>query len=245
MGSPEFAATLTEALNREPSLSAFYRVVNKEDIVARLPRSSRINRLVQYEHVGRTVLVDDLAAENQIWVEGVSEGICPLQDLSPFSATNKAQLSQGENWMAFDRNSTAVLDNNIDRVADVLRDSLGDAAPVKLLSSVNSTRAVIANSSDTSTVSGSWFFDSIFKGIESADLSGLYGVDVEEIRTAVEAFIADIAGGIDEGFIERELAILRSIVDGRALDHHLEPSYFLALKKVVLSQSESDDALTL
>lgn len=245
VGSPEFVAALTEELSRDESVSAFYRIVNKEDIVARLPRSSRINRLVQYEHVGKTVLVDDLAEGEKIWVEGVSPGVCPLQDLSPFSATNKVQPSRGKDWVAFDGDNATVLERNVDQVASVLRHSLGDRVPARLLSNFNLTKVSAGHAVNTAQASRSTFLDRVFESIETADLRGVSGVDIDEIRTAVEAFIADIAGGVDESFIERELSIFRSIIDGRALDHHLEPSYFLALKKVVLTQSESDNSLTM
>ena len=44
--------------------------------------------------------------------------------------------------------------------------------------------------------------------------------------------------GFESSFIDRELGILNAIIDGRALEHHLEPSYFRALEKAILN-SES------
>lgn len=36
-----------------------------------------------------------------------------------------------------------------------------------------------------------------------------------------------------EKFIDREMKLLQSILDGKALEHHLEPSYYIALNKVI------------
>jgi hypothetical protein len=44
---------------------------------------------------------------------------------------------------------------------------------------------------------------------------------------------SDISKGIESSFIERELGILNAIIDGRALEHHLEPSYYKALEKAI------------
>jgi hypothetical protein len=39
-----------------------FRIVNNKDIVPRIPRSSKTNRFLQYEHVGRTVMISEGAA---------------------------------------------------------------------------------------------------------------------------------------------------------------------------------------
>jgi len=46
---------------------------------------------------------------------------------------------------------------------------------------------------------------------------------------------SDISKGLDSSFIDREIGILNAIVDGRALEHHLEPAYFFALEKAILN----------
>jgi len=67
-----------------------YRIVNGEDVVARLPRT--VNALgfvsVGYEHCGPTALISTPQdtvdggelGEALIWIEGVSEGDCPVRD---------------------------------------------------------------------------------------------------------------------------------------------------------------------
>lgn len=44
---------------------------------------------------------------------------------------------------------------------------------------------------------------------------------------------SDISKGFDSSFVEREIGILNAIMDGSALDHHLEPSYFQSLEKAL------------
>lgn len=57
-----------------------FRIVNNKDIVPRIPRSSKTNRFLQYEHVGRTVMISEgVDGGNQstagsepalLWVQG-------------------------------------------------------------------------------------------------------------------------------------------------------------------------------
>ena len=56
-----------------------FRIVNNKDIVPRIPRSSKTNRFLQYEHVGRTVMVradvnstdsPQGTAPMMLWVQG-------------------------------------------------------------------------------------------------------------------------------------------------------------------------------
>ena len=51
---------------------------------------------------------------------------------------------------------------------------------------------------------------------------------------------ADVSLGIDDRFIEREMEMLSAILNGKALDHHLEPSYFIALQKAVEAAVEEE-----
>ena len=61
-----------------------YRIVNNKDIVPRIPRSSKTNRFLQYEHVGRTVMINGGDFETTepsigtapiaVWVQGENDG---------------------------------------------------------------------------------------------------------------------------------------------------------------------------
>lgn len=44
---------------------------------------------------------------------------------------------------------------------------------------------------------------------------------------------SDISKGFDSSFVEREIGILNAIMDGSALDHHLEPAYFSSIEKAL------------
>ena len=66
-------------------ISDSYRVVNNKDIVPRIPRSSKTNRFLQYEHVGRTVMISEdsgpqdstlKASPIMLWVQGKKEIVC-------------------------------------------------------------------------------------------------------------------------------------------------------------------------
>jgi hypothetical protein len=50
-----------------------FRIVNNRDIVPRIPRSSKTNRFLQYEHVGRTVMI-----RADVDSAGSPEGIAPM-----------------------------------------------------------------------------------------------------------------------------------------------------------------------
>ena len=66
------------------------------------------------------------------------------------------------------------------------------------------------------------------------------GVDDDDVQRLDGLYKAarEVGGGVQSRFVEREFEMLASILDQRAIAHHLEPSYFQALlaqaeKKVV------------
>jgi hypothetical protein len=108
-GSPRVGndafADLFDALVGEGMVDQAYRVVNGEDVVARMPRTFNALALgqVRYEHVGTTVLVTqpvdadgDVAPvmESLVWVEGESDDrLCPVRDgISMASQTGESSL---------------------------------------------------------------------------------------------------------------------------------------------------------
>ena len=50
---------------------------------------------------------------------------------------------------------------------------------------------------------------------------------------------ADVSRGLEQGFVEGERQLLQAILNGTALEHHLEPSYFAALQKALDDQRAS------
>ena len=39
--------------------------------------------------------------------------------------------------------------------------------------------------------------------------------------------------GMDKDFVQSEIALVESIAQGKAIEHHLEPSYFLAMTQAL------------
>ncbi|KAG5176703.1 hypothetical protein JKP88DRAFT_227518 [Tribonema minus] len=56
-----------------------FRLVNNLDIVTSLPRQALASMLAEYDHVGRTVVVDHEGVPGNVWVEGIDEGECPVR----------------------------------------------------------------------------------------------------------------------------------------------------------------------
>mmetsp|Transcript_25159 Transcript_25159/g.51130 ORF Transcript_25159/g.51130 Transcript_25159/m.51130 type:complete len:338 (+) Transcript_25159:679-1692(+) len=84
-GAPRVGNTAFAEFFDSLGMEAF-RVVNDADIVPRMPRHrSSAGALLDYEHVGKTVLVQEAASEG-FWVEGESaDAKCPLRDVSPLT----------------------------------------------------------------------------------------------------------------------------------------------------------------
>jgi hypothetical protein len=53
-----------------------------------ITRSSKTNRFLEYEHVGRTVMINDdentATDVESLWIQGETGDTCPIGDLSPF-----------------------------------------------------------------------------------------------------------------------------------------------------------------
>ncbi len=59
-----------------------YRIVNEWDVIARFPRGLNAASIFNYDHVGKTALLN-FAPNVTLWVEGEQEGPCPLRDMAP------------------------------------------------------------------------------------------------------------------------------------------------------------------
>jgi hypothetical protein len=56
-------------------------------------------------------------------------------------------------------------------------------------------------------------------------------MSVGENINNISVMAADMKKGLATEFIEREMEMLDAIINGKAIEHHLEPSYYKALKK--------------
>ena len=203
-GSPrvgnEAFAELFDALTGEGFIDQAYRIVNGEDVVARLPRT--VNALVlgkiNYEHVGTTVLLsqpesndddDDDSDEIKepkplIWIEGESDDSkCPVRDgVSLSSPTAEGTL-------------------------------LGDL--------LSATQEYFASEEDGKSEDE--------KNVPWTDLLGsVAGKVTERIKHVKASDLASVLG-IDRDFTERELRIIQSLAQGKALAHHLEDEYYAGM----------------
>lgn len=180
-----------------------YRIVNDRDIVARLPRSGTVaGAVLDYEHVGKTVLVAETAKEADsfagFWVEGASDAaVCPLRDVSPLSNP----FSEG-----------SLLGNVGADTASLAADLSDTWAKIDAAAKMRSRGELKKAMEDG--------FGSIDKA--KASITGkLTGMSAGE---ALSVF------GLDKRFVESEIQMVQSIAGGTAIEHHLEPSYFVAMK---------------
>jgi Lipase (class 3) len=186
VGNEAFKA-LFDSLIVEGKILCAYRIVNGDDVVARMPRT--MNALVAsvgYDHVGKTALIaqpnDALVdvegrAAPPLWIEGVSDDRrCPVRD----GATLVNPLKAGS--------------------------FLGD---------------ILTTSDDNqqeSKSSLSW----------TEQISAAAGKLSDRLKTASVSDIASIVG-IDKSFSEREIKLIRSLVQGKALAHHMEDEYYAGM----------------
>jgi hypothetical protein len=207
-GSPRVGnmafAELFDALVEEGLIDQAYRVVNGDDIVARLPRT--VNALVlgsiNYEHVGTTVLLTDpesdsesIAVENYntcLWIEGESDASkCPVRD--------------GE--MMISPMAEGTLLNDL----------------------FTATREGLAVATTTDNVTqGSDDSDGSSKNDIISRLSTIAGKVSDRVKNISASDIASIVG-IDQSFTTRELRIVQSVLQGNALAHHLEDQYYAGM----------------
>lgn len=181
-----------------------FRIVNGQDIVPRMPRhANSAGALLDYEHCGRTVLVDETGGvEGGFWVEGEDEQAdCPLRDVSPFTNPFGSKTILGE------LSATA---------AEAAAAAWGD----------------VTKSGAESE--GEQEFD--FKGLARS-----FGGAAAKLSKASEGIASRVQSmkavealgviGLDVEFVESEMKLAESIRSGTGLVHHLEPSYFEAMRR--------------
>jgi predicted lipase len=191
-GSPrvgnEAFADLFDALRDEGFIDQAYRVVNGEDVVARLPRT--VNALVLgnvgYEHVGTTVLVTPpqndtsstgtaITAPLRIWVEGESDDSkCPVRDGVSMSSPTIGGSLLGDLYNA-------------------TREGFNEESPMSWGKISDAASKVTAR----------------FKTLSASDVASVLG--------------------IDRSFTEREIKLVQSLLQGKALAHHMEDQYYATL----------------
>mmetsp|Transcript_48029 Transcript_48029/g.160058 ORF Transcript_48029/g.160058 Transcript_48029/m.160058 type:complete len:230 (+) Transcript_48029:926-1615(+) len=196
-----------------------FRIVNGADIVARMPRhTNSAGAVLDYEHVGRTVLIDEAGeVADGFWVEGESaDAVCPLRDVSPL--TNpfgpNSVLSDVAARVAAVGAAAQGGEDEAEASGEEGEGGGGDlAGQVKgLARSLGATAAELGRAKDD-----------IFARVEK--------------MTTAEAMSMI---GLDARFVESEVRTLESIRRGTFVLHHLEPSYFAAMRRAIDRHLEAE-----
>jgi len=207
VGNSEFARYFDETFGPDA-----FRIVNGADVVPRLPRhGNAAGAVLDYEHVGRTVLISEEAEQangfDGFWIEGTSEDAnCPLRDVSPLSNP----FSSGE------------------LLGDVSEQAMGFAAQTwekidkaAKIKSRSQLQAAVAEATED------------FARASESISSRVKQVNPLEIVSMI---------GLDKKFVESEVKLAESLATGKAIEHHLEPSYFVAMSKALDAALSKDDA---
>lgn len=204
VGNPAFAARFATVME-EGRLQEAYRIVNGDDIVARLPRT--INALafgsVNYDHCGATVLVSqenmnqndndgqEPILNPRVWIEGESDNErCPVRDGTPLTSP----LASG---------------SLLSDIVSATKDTFGN-------DNDNDN-----NNNNNSKEGGDLFSYAGNLGQLAAKVTGrLQAVTASDLTSII---------GIDRQFAEREARIIQSIASGEGLGDHMEDKYYSSM----------------
>jgi len=218
--------------------------VNDKDLVARIPRSSRTNRLLQYEHVGRAVVVgnSDLgplhippsttstpsvdSSSNKVvnsnTVEPDNDGSNNKVDFSILDRLRAEGTEVIQQWLntGSRTNSSKTEESKLVQLSDLLLKSIVDDN--WSIEEEISTKLNLVNTTATKFIEST--------AVSFPDLSNATAIITSLLASAMEP---------ETAFIDKEVKLLQSILDGRALENHLEPSYYQALESVIITQLSS------
>ena len=204
VGNSEFVSWFNEVVGCDNC----FRVVNDRDVVPRLPRGSNAaGAVLDYEHVGRTVLIAEKSAEadgfDGFWVEGTSdEAVCPLRGVSPLSNP----LSSG-----------TVLGDVADEV-----NKAGDKASAAWTKIEDAGKAK----------SREQLQKAVNEGLD--DLGASFGSIADRFKRITDNPLEAVSLlGLDKEFVESEVQLAQSLASGDAVIHHLEPQYYVAMTKAL------------
>ena len=203
VGNDKFVANF-ETLMASGRIDEAYRIVNGEDIVTRMPRSVNLGvGKISYNHCGPTVLVKPPVFDTEGGVNTILPTTCWIE---------------GES----DDSQCPVRDGNAITSPLASGALLGD-----IVSGIKSVTSDIKQNDNRDKVGGSYFdlsktgeYASKFGEIASTVSNRLKELSVDDIPSIV---------GIDKDYTARELKIIQSFLSGQALNHHLEPDYYLSM----------------
>jgi hypothetical protein len=122
VGNAEFVETFDSLVNNG-KINVAYRVVNGNDVVARLPRTFNTGLFgsIGYEHAAPTVLIsipnEQITAESEplLWIEGQSQGFrCPVRDGTVLSSPLARGSLLGDIVSSVEQNSVNTTSTKID-----------------------------------------------------------------------------------------------------------------------------------
>ena len=212
-----------ETLVKDRKIAAAYRVVNGADMVARLPRTvdGMVLGSVGYEHCGMTVLISPSDDDPTCWIEGASEGDCPVRDGVLLASPMRRGSVLGD-------------------VMDLVKGGGGEAGEEEEgergeeeKGEGKETENKTENKTATATT------EATAKALKAAESVRKIFDGVSGRLSSVESLfeVAEIIG-IDRRAAEREVAMVQSLADGSGLLHHLEPDYYRALNRMVGRKAE-------
>ena len=212
-----------------------------------MPRSSASNRIIEYSHSGRTVAIVAAPAGNasassqdvEVWVEGEDSGVSPTQEVSPFALS--ATAGGGLPSDLFEVGLREAEKQQIEelRQEDPVFDIEEQVASLLTLHPGTSSAALVSLAETTLKRGQGMLLSQLPSVLEAA---GIGREDIKKLDSLYE-MAASVSGGLQKQFVERELS-LASILDQRAIVHHLEPSYFRSLTAMVEAIEESETNLS-
>lgn len=193
-----------------------------------MPRGTKQPNLLEYAHCGRTVLLTpstDGAARERfgVWVEGESEGTCPLQEFDPFARgeggddavdSSSSSNTSGESFEFQFPVSLGVVNGTAASVQDMLR----AASNLTNLQAMLSPAASAGSMGPFGALSLQADLDQLKGTLWSGALNGT-------------AMAAKSILGLNSSFVDAEMRMMESLVVGDGLMHHMEPLYYVALQK--------------
>jgi len=216
-GNPAFATQFDKFIEKGQIQEA-YRIVNSKDIIARVPRPM-LN--VDYEHCGRTVLIEEPigdgnnkaatdntaatgAIKEALWIEGESDfiRIDPVRDMR---GATKGILSKG---MLID---------------ELVQTYKGTAGGGDAVAAADELEQLVVSDESTASSEEKTLSSSVFTQL-GAVASRIKSMDVADLTSVV---------GIDRSYANREIELAQSFMKGECLAHHLEDSYYLAMGRAV------------
>jgi hypothetical protein len=227
VGNPAFADKF-ELLIEQGRIDQAYRVVNSQDVVARVPRPMMG---IDYEHCGRTVLIEEPLIESTmedvdyiekagidpdpthvLWVEGESDfvRVDPVRDVRNIT---KGILSQGslfdELYRAYKR------DQGNKQEGEDINEGIVAAASAISSGTVDEGSKVAIESLSSSPQLLQQF---------SSMAARISQITITDLTSVI---------GLDRSYAERELQLARSVLKGEALAHHMEDSYYAAMRRAI------------